>query len=181
MCLRGEVMLKAVGGGRGGGCCHLFMLPLLLLGFVANVSTDNKARFAYHNPHLSTFWSGVLGGTAVFFAKETEMERKREREERKKNSVHFESCLKFSGRVQIALKHVHGIERLNCIKKNTRRRDGRKKGGQGGEAEGNFLELVRTKSFGSDVTAHAEKGSLSNSTFELQLYFFWRHSGLQRK
>lgn len=45
-------------------------------------------------------------------------ERERERESKRgKNSAHFESCLKFSARVQITLKHVHGIEWLICIKK----------------------------------------------------------------
>lgn len=46
------------------------------------------------------------------FKKEKKTESKRG-----ENSVHFESCLKFSARVQITLKHVHGIEWLICIKK----------------------------------------------------------------
>lgn len=52
------------------------------------------------------------------------------------NSAHFESRLKSSAGVQIALKHVHDIEWLICIKKKKRRRDGGMKGGQGGETEG---------------------------------------------
>lgn len=62
-------------------------------------------------PHLSTFWSGVLGSTAVFSQKEAGGGGEA------KNSAHFESCLKFAARVQIAVKHVHDIEWLICIKK----------------------------------------------------------------
>lgn len=108
MCLRGEVMLKGVEGGE----LPPFHLTSPLFSFITNVNADNKASFAYHNPHLSTFWSGVLGSTAVFFQKEKKIESYRG-----KNSAHFESCLKFSARVQITLKHVHGIEWLICIKK----------------------------------------------------------------
>lgn len=67
------------------------------------------------------------------FKKEKEIESTRG--EKKKNSVHFKSCLKFAARVQITLKHVHGIEWLICIKK---KKGGRMKGGQGGETKGNF-------------------------------------------
>lgn len=95
-------------GGRGE--LPPFHATPLLFSFITNVNADNKALFAYHNPHLSTFWSGVLGSRAVFF-------QKREREHERKNSAHFESCLKFSARVQITLKHVHGTEWLICIKK----------------------------------------------------------------
>lgn len=73
MCSRGEVMLK---GGRGGGELPPFHLTSPLFCFTTNVNADNKASFAYHNPHLSTFWSGVLGSPTVFFQKE-EQERKK--------------------------------------------------------------------------------------------------------
>lgn len=54
---------------------------------------------------------------------------------REEKTVHFKSCLKFAARVQITLKHVHGIEWLICIKK---KKGGGMKGGQGGETKGNF-------------------------------------------
>lgn len=69
---------------------------------------------------------------AVFFQKKREREKERAREEK---TVHFKSCLKFTARVQITLKHVHGIEWLICIKK---KKGGGMKGGQGGETKGNF-------------------------------------------
>lgn len=41
--------------GRGEGELPPFHVAPPLLGFITNVSTDNKDSFAYHNPHLSTF------------------------------------------------------------------------------------------------------------------------------
>lgn len=113
MSFRGEVMLKEV---EEGVSCHLFMLALLPFGFITNVSDDNKDSFAYHNPssldllirctwkHGCVLWKTGSGG-------------ERERGGEAKNSAHFESCLKFAARVQIAVKHVHDIEWLICIKK----------------------------------------------------------------
>lgn len=41
--------------GWGGSELPPFHVTSLLFSFITNVSADNKAAFAYHNPHLSTF------------------------------------------------------------------------------------------------------------------------------
>lgn len=91
-------------------------------------------------PHLHIIIPISRPSDQVYLEAGCVLSNKKEREKeiesaRGKNSVHYKSCLKFAARVQITLKHVHGIEWLICIKK---KKGGGMKGGQGGETKGNF-------------------------------------------